>query len=65
MIVQDNNNGFILDSNEPNLFYQSLVNLVENETLRADFGNALFNTVQSEYTAESVIKKYLNWLQNS
>ena len=64
-IVQNGENGFIVDAGRADLFYQSLVNLIDNETLRSDFGTALFNTIQSEYTSESVMKKYLNWLQNS
>lgn len=64
-IVQHGKNGFITASNEQHLFYQSLLNLVENETLRTDFGEALFNTIEADYTAESVIEKYLNWLQIS
>ena len=65
MIVQHGINGFIVDSKEPQLFYQSLVDLMENEALRLDFGNALYDTIQADYTAESVIKKYLNWLQTT
>jgi glycosyltransferase involved in cell wall biosynthesis len=65
MIVQHEKNGFIVDSNEPELFYQSLVDLIENESVRLDFGSALYDTIQANYTAESVIKKYLNWLQTS
>ncbi|MGQ7945224.1 glycosyltransferase family 4 protein [Flavobacterium sp. WC2509] len=65
MVVQHGKNGFIVASNEADLFYQSLLNLIENKTLRTDFGEALFNTIQADYTDESVIKKYLNWLQIS
>lgn len=64
-IVQHGKNGFIVASNVPHLFYQSLLNLVVNETLRTDFGEALFNTINADYTAESVTDKYLNWLQIS
>ena len=64
-IVQHKFNGFIVDSNKPDLFYESLVDLITNEELRSDFGSALYNTIQTSYTAESVIKKYLNWLQIS
>jgi glycosyltransferase involved in cell wall biosynthesis len=65
VIVQHKKNGFIVDSNEPNLFYESLVNLITDETLRFDLGEALYDTVQAGYTAENVMKKYLNWLSNS
>jgi glycosyltransferase involved in cell wall biosynthesis len=65
MIIQNQKNGFIVDSNEPDLFCQSLVDLIDNEKLRSDFGNALYDTIQTDYTSESVIKKYLNWLQIS
>jgi len=61
-IVQHGKNGFIVDSNESELFYQSLLELIENEALRTDFGNALFDTIQKDYTAESVVRKYLEWL---
>nr|WP_315155860.1 glycosyltransferase [uncultured Flavobacterium sp.] len=64
-IVYHGKNGFIVASNKPHLFFQSLLDLVENETLRADFGEALFNTIEADYTAESVTDKYLNWLQIS
>ncbi|QKJ64782.1 glycosyltransferase family 4 protein [Flavobacterium sp. M31R6] len=63
LIVQHKQNGFIVDSDDPNSFYQSVVDLITNETLRSDFGKALYATVQANYTAESVMKKYLNWLQ--
>jgi glycosyltransferase involved in cell wall biosynthesis len=65
VIVQHKKNGFMVDSNEPNLFYESLVNLITDEKLRFDFGKSLYDTIQVDYSAESVIKKYLNWLSNS
>jgi glycosyltransferase involved in cell wall biosynthesis len=65
MVVQHKINGFIVDSGEADLFYQSVVDLITNEKLRSDFGKALYNTIQADYTAESVIKKYLNWLQSN
>ncbi|PJJ10985.1 glycosyltransferase involved in cell wall biosynthesis [Flavobacterium sp. 1] len=64
-IIQHGKNGFIVDSNEVHVFYQSLLNLVESETLRTDFGEALFDTIQADYIAESVMEKYLKWLEIS
>lgn len=65
MIIQHGKNGFIVDADRSDLFYQSLVSLIENETLRINFGEALFKTIDANYTAQSIIKKYLNWLQTS
>lgn len=65
MIVQYGKNGFIVDADRPDLFYQSLINLIADETIRINFGKALFETIEANYTAESVVKKYLNWLQTS
>jgi glycosyltransferase involved in cell wall biosynthesis len=65
MIVQHKKNGFIVDSNEPNLFYESLVSLITDEILQTNFGKSLYDTIQEEYTAEKVIEKYLNWMQNN
>lgn len=64
-IVQNGNNGYIVKTGSLDLFYNSLVDLIENEALRTNFGNALFNTIEKEYSAESVMKNYLNWLQTS
>jgi glycosyltransferase involved in cell wall biosynthesis len=65
MIIENNKNGFMVDSNECESFYNSLVDLITDEKLRSDFGIALYTTIQENYTAESVIKKYLNWIQTS
>lgn len=64
-IVQHGKNGFITDAGSADLFYQSLVDLIDNKILRSTFGEALFDTVKRDYAAESIVKKYLNWLQNS
>ena len=58
-IIQHEKNGFVVDSNEPDLFYNYLEKLITEEQLCFNFGQALYNTVQSDYTAKSVINKYL------
>ncbi|MDR6846435.1 glycosyltransferase family 4 protein [Flavobacterium granuli] len=65
MIVQHGKNGFIVDSNETELFYESLVDLIDHEAVRSDFGSKLYDTIQADYTAESVIEKYLNWMRKN
>lgn len=65
MIVQHGKNGFVVDSNDKDLFTHYLVKLITDEKLRIAFGEALFHTVQIDYEEKSVLTKYLNWLQKS
>jgi glycosyltransferase involved in cell wall biosynthesis len=62
-VIQNGENGFVVSQKEE-LFYVALVKLIENETLRKDFGATLFNSVLKDYSEEGIIKQYLDWLQN-
>lgn len=64
-LIENKVNGFIVPSQEPKLFYESLVELIDSDTLRINFGEALSKTVELNYSQATVIKKYLNWLQNN
>jgi glycosyltransferase involved in cell wall biosynthesis len=61
-VIVDDKNGFIVAQKEE-LFYATLVKLIENEVLRHDFGEAIYKTVLNNYSEEGIIKHYLNWLQ--
>jgi glycosyltransferase involved in cell wall biosynthesis len=61
-IVKNRKNGFIVPSNQSDLFCNSLVELIENENLRTIFGDAIYETISEQYAPEKVIKHYLNWL---
>lgn len=62
-IVQNQKNGLIVHSENSDLFYKAIIELIVNEKLRSKYGQALNETIKTEYSAESVLKKYLNWLQ--
>jgi glycosyltransferase involved in cell wall biosynthesis len=62
-VVQNGRNGFLILANQEQLFYKSVVTLIENDVLRTDFGNLLYDIVTENYAEEIVLKKYLNWLQ--
>jgi glycosyltransferase involved in cell wall biosynthesis len=62
-IIQNRKNGFIVVSNQSDLFYTALIELIENEDLRTTFGEVLFQTILENYNSETVIKQYLNWLK--
>ena len=64
-LVQDRKNGFVVVSQNEELFYNALVLLMENDFLRINFGDALYKTVLENNSEEVVIKQYLSWLQNN
>jgi glycosyltransferase involved in cell wall biosynthesis len=64
LLVNNNINGFMVETGKAQLFYDSLVKLMENETMQNDFGKALQKTVNNDYSEKSVIDKYLGWLAN-
>lgn len=53
--------GYVVPSESVELFYKSLVELIENPNLRLKFGQALQAKINQEYTQESVVNAFLNW----
>lgn len=64
LLLENNKNGFIVPSNDDELFYKSLVTLIENSTLRDKFGSELYKTIMKNNSESVVIKEYLDWLKN-
>jgi glycosyltransferase involved in cell wall biosynthesis len=62
-VVKNGKNGFLVNVNQEQLFYDTLIQLMESDALRIDFGNAFYNTIVENYSEEMVLKKYLDWLQ--
>jgi glycosyltransferase involved in cell wall biosynthesis len=65
LLIQDGINGFMVPPANSELFYNSLVNLMEHESLQNDFANALHKTITDTYSEQSVIENYLNWIINT
>lgn len=65
LLIQDGINGFMVGSGNEELFYNKLLQLIENETLQSDFGKVLQQTINNNYSEESVLQQYLNWLENN
>ncbi|MBP6759823.1 MAG: glycosyltransferase, partial [Flavobacterium sp.] len=63
LLIQDGVNGFMVETEKTPLFYDSLVKLMENETLQNDFGRALQKTIHTNYSEKNVINQYLGWLE--
>jgi glycosyltransferase involved in cell wall biosynthesis len=65
LLIQDGVNGFMVETGNVELFYDSLVKLMENEILQDDFRKALQQTIVDNYSEHSVIKLYLDWLEKA
>lgn len=61
-IITNNINGYIVPSEEAQLFYERLVKLIENESIRKDFSTNLQATINNYFSEEVIVKQYLNWL---
>ncbi|MFV7236112.1 glycosyltransferase [Flavobacterium sp. ZB4R12] len=64
-LVQNGKNGFIVASQQHELFYDALVKLMASEFLQRDFGQELFKKIVVNHSEEAVIQQYLNWLAHS
>ncbi|MEN9322363.1 MAG: hypothetical protein RL699_143 [Bacteroidota bacterium] len=53
--------GYVVPTESVELFYKSLVELIENPNLRLKFGQALQAKIHQDYTEESVLNTFLNW----
>lgn len=65
LLVQDDVNGYLVDSCNVQSFYDSLVKLMENQTLQNNFGKALQQTIKSNYSEQTVMQQYLDWLKKA
>jgi glycosyltransferase involved in cell wall biosynthesis len=65
IVIQDGINGFLVATREIELFYDSVVKLIENNSLRTNFARALQTTIANNYSEKGIIHQYLNWLENS
>jgi glycosyltransferase involved in cell wall biosynthesis len=61
-LVKNVESGFVVGSSNEIMFYEALIQLIENNYLRNDFGMSLHNTIMEQYSEEVVMKHYLNWL---
>jgi len=65
LLIENEINGFLTETGNVQSFYDSLVKLMNNETLQKDFGNSLHQTIINNYSEKTVINQYLNWLEST
>ena len=64
LIIRDNVNGFIVEPDDADSFYISLLKFIEDEGLRTEMGNALHQTIINNHSEDGVIANYLNWVSS-
>jgi glycosyltransferase involved in cell wall biosynthesis len=61
-VIQNGKNGFVVPARKEQLFYEAVMKFIENDTMRIDFGNCLFHTINENYSEEIILKNYIDWL---
>lgn len=61
-VIKDGENGFLIPVKDVDLFHQQLVNLINNTMLRGHFAKNLHQHIVAQFSAHSIIKKYISWL---
>lgn len=64
-VVEDNENGFLVPSNNADLFYSRLVKLIEDSLLRESFAEKLNQTVVKHFSEAPIIEKYIHWIRTT
>ncbi len=62
LIIKNNVNGFIVNVNDTDLFYQKLLMYISEEDLRTQMGNSLYQTIIENHSEKGIIANYLNWV---
>jgi len=65
LVIQDGINGILAETASAQLFYDSLVKLIESDSLRQDFGKNLKKTIENKYSKKTVLHQYSNWIETS
>ena len=65
LLIENGKNGFLVESDNVQSFYDSLVKLMNDNELQDSFGKALHRTITKKYSEKSVVNQYLNWLDNT
>lgn len=65
LLIVNGENGFLVESENAQMFYNLLVKLIESNDLQEKFGYELQKTILENYSEKNIISQYLNWLENN
>lgn len=61
-VVQHRVSGMMVPNHNEQLFCDSIVEFIENESLRNDLKNRLFETITQNFSEKAIVLTYLNWI---
>jgi glycosyltransferase involved in cell wall biosynthesis len=64
-VIVNNENGFIVPTNDIELFLEKLNKLINNTELGISFGKELHFLIQNKYSKSAVLKSYINWVSTT
>ena len=62
-LIQNGKNGFLVPAQQPQMFYDALVKLIESQIKQADMAKELNTFIIQNNSEEIVMKRYLYWLE--
>ncbi|MFZ4671538.1 MAG: glycosyltransferase [Flavobacterium sp.] len=63
-IIKDGIEGFLVDVNDVDLFYEKLIKYIQDEDLRVQMGDSLHQTIIKNHSEKGIITNFLNWLSD-
>ncbi|MCA1917845.1 MAG: glycosyltransferase [Flavobacterium piscis] len=63
-IIISEKEGILIESNNCNALVTAIEKLIESEKFRNDLGLNLFNKVQKDFSAETILSNYILWLKS-
>lgn len=63
-IISSEKEGVIIESNNLNVLVSAIEKLIESEKNRNEIGMNLYNKIQKDFSAETIVSNYLLWLKS-
>jgi glycosyltransferase involved in cell wall biosynthesis len=63
LIIENGKNGYVVDADDENAFYDYLVQLITSTDLRDLFGANLKKTIEANNSKKAIISQYINWIK--
>jgi len=63
-IIKDGIEGFLVDVNDVDLFYEKLTKYIQDEDLRVQMGDSLHQTIIKNHSEKGIVTNYLNWVSH-